>query len=245
MNFLIVDSIGQTRNKYRYFIENSVSNSNIIDCLNAEDALFTFFDKGGDIIVCSEKLPFRSGFELASLIKKIKPNIPVIIIADNDNNALQAIKCNVFDILVEPFDLQQFSDSIKLAVDSFKQNIVARQVADEFKLNESMKIQLGLANGYKFVDIDQLVYCLADGAYTNLHFNCGNIELSGYYLGRIEKLLSDYHFVRINRSVLINLKYLKQIDKRKEICELIVNGQSLLFKISRTSINNLYSVNVL
>lgn len=241
MDFLVVDSIDQTRNMYRSFIEQTVSNSQVFDCSNAEDAFFTLFDKGGDIVVCSETLSFRSGYELAKLIKKVKPNIPVIIIATNDENALQAIKCNVFDILVEPYDLQQFSESLTKAIESFNKN----QATDQIVNKENVKIQLGLANGYRFVDIDNLAYCLADGAYSNLYFTNGHCEFSGYYLGRIEKLLADHHFVRINRSVLINLKYLKQIDKRNETCELKVNGQSVLFKISRASINNLYCVNVL
>ncbi|MBN2262788.1 MAG: response regulator [Prolixibacteraceae bacterium] len=241
MNFLVVDSIDQTRNKYRSFIEQTVANSQVFDCSNAEDAFFTLFDKGGDVIVCSETLSFRSGYELASLVKKIKPNIPVIIIAHDDKNALQAIKCKVFDILVEPYNLQQFSESINKAVDSFNQNISTDHVTNK----ESIKIQLGLANGYRFVDIDQLAYCMADGAYTNLYFNSGESELSGYYLGRIEKLLDNFHFVRINRSVLINLKFLKQIDKRTETCELVVNGESKLFKINRVNINNLHNINIL
>ncbi|HOO85079.1 MAG TPA: LytTR family transcriptional regulator DNA-binding domain-containing protein [Prolixibacteraceae bacterium] len=241
MDFLVVDSIDQTRNKYRLYIEQSVANSQIFDCSNAEDAFFTLFDKGGDVIVCSETLSFRSGYELASLVKKVKPNIPVIIIATDDKHALQAIKCKVFDILVEPFSLQQFSECIKNAVDSFNQNQTAPPIVN----NESVKIQLGLANGYRLVNIDSLAYCMADGAYTNLYFNNGESELSGYYLGRIEKLLADFPFVRINRSVLINLRFLKQIDKRTETCELVVNDELKLFKISRVNINNLHNINIL
>lgn len=241
MDFLIVDGLQKTRDEYRKLIESSVQNVQVFESNNAEDALFTLFDKGGDIIICSEVLSFRSSYELALLIKKIKPEIPIIVIANDKTNAIKAIKSNVFEYLIKPINPNEFKKSLINASEYVK----TMSVLPNNAVQDKIKIRIGLTNGYKLVDINKLAYCMAEGAYTQLYYENGENDFSGYYLGKIEKKLENLNFSRINRSVLVNLRMVKQIDKRNETCEIEIGEQLKVFKMTKACLLKLQNDNIL
>ncbi|HKM92288.1 MAG TPA: LytTR family DNA-binding domain-containing protein [Prolixibacteraceae bacterium] len=241
MKFLVVDAVPETRDKYRELVLNAVPNVEIFDALSAEDALFQFVDKQADIIISSEMLIFRNGFELTRIIKKLKSDVPVILIADDDKHAIDAIKSEVFDYLVAPSSVNQIVDSVNKAVAFINQKLDKKPNDNTLQI----KLKVGLNNGYKLIDFNELAYCIADGAYTKIFYTNGDTDLSGFYLGKIEQKLLSFNFMRINRSVIVNMKFIRHIDKRKELCQIEVAGNILSFKMTRTNIHKMQIENIL
>lgn len=241
MKFLVVDAAAEIRNEYRKLILKAVPNAEIIDALSAEDALFRFVDEQVDIVLSSEMLMFRNGFELTQILKKVKPEIPVILIANDAIHAIDAIKYDVFDYLVAPFPENKIVDSINKAIAFINEDIVKKQIINNFEI----KLKVGINNGYKLININDLAYCIADGAYTNITYTNGDVDFSGFYLGKIEQKLRNFNFMRINRSVIVNMKLIRHIDKRKELCEIKVGDNILSFKMTRTCINKMQEQNIL
>ena len=228
MKFLIVDGLSETRNNFRKHLEISVPNAGIYESTSAEDALFAFIDHEINIIISSEILSFRSGFELSRIVQKLNPDVPVIIIANDDSNAVEAIRNRVFNLLLEPINPKQFEIVINQAISHIESSLSK----SENDLNQNMKIRICLKSGFKLIDIEDLAYCFADGAYTNLCYINGGTDCTSYNLGKVEKQLLKYQFLRINRSTIVNLKLLKHIDKHKKTCEIEVAGKLTTFKIT-------------
>ena len=60
------------------------------------------------------------------------------------------------------------------------------------------------------VDIHEIVKLEAQNNYTLVHFVDGTKLLSSTTLGILEECLTEYRFFRVNRSLVINLNYLKR-----------------------------------
>lgn len=241
MKFLVVDGLLETRHYFIKQIESVESNAEIFESISAEDAIFSYFENEPDVIIASEILSFRNGFELARLLSKINGIIPVIIITNDASNAIEAIKNHVFEYLINPIQKEDFQITIKKSIE-FIENKISR----ERSINQKqLKVRINTTNGYRIVDINELVYCMADGSYTNIYFTNGSMDYSSYYLGKIEKMLLDHHFVRINRACIVNLNMIKRIDRQKEICQLEFNGFLKEIKITKSNLKKLEEQNIL
>ncbi len=85
---------------------------------------------------------------------------------------------------------------------------------------EKKKIALPLSNGsYSVIVLDDLMYCEADGSYTNYYTTTGKKFTSSNNLKKVEELLSNSSFYRIHRSILLNMKHIKEYN---------VNGKLIL-----------------
>ncbi|HAF27771.1 MAG TPA: hypothetical protein DCG75_01875 [Bacteroidales bacterium] len=60
---------------------------------------------------------------------------------------------------------------------------------------------------YRKIFIDEILYCMAEGAYTKLYLNNNEEIYDSKILKVVEKTLSNYNFFRINRSYLVNLDH--------------------------------------
>jgi two-component system LytT family response regulator len=208
----------------------------ILESNSAEDALFLILESKPQIIVASNMLPGRNGFELAYLLQKIEFKSYFIILSNNPDNAIDAIRSKVFDYIIYPFHGERLASSVQKAIDESKgQNLLGIK---KHPIKE-MKIRLSAPNGFLLVDLKRLTYCKADGSYSNLFFTNGKKECSIFNLGKLENILDDYEFVRINRSMIINMKMLKEINEKHECCLIDTGSCVKEFRITKFGMNRL------
>jgi DNA-binding LytR/AlgR family response regulator len=229
----------------RLLVKNQVKNINgietIIESDSAEDALFMIMDNKPDLIIASDVLPKKNGFELVSLVRKYMPKLPFIILSTNSSHAVDAIRNRVFDFLVYPFSGEKLINSVKRSL-AENENLGKK---NQEKPVRKTKISINTTTGFLMNEVEELLYCLADGAYTKLYFSNGVVEYTCYYLGRLEKILSEFNFVRINRSTIINLKKVRSVDRKKETIILGKGNNCVEFKVSRLIFSNLKDYNLL
>ena len=97
---------------------------------------------------------------------------------------------------------------------------------DQLK-NQSKKISLPMKNGdFKIIDIDDIIYCEADGSYTHFFTTDNKTYITSNNLKKIETILQHTSFFRIHRSLLLNLKHVSQYNNSGEIK--LSNNQKLL-----------------
>ena len=239
MKFLVVDGLRDTRLFYKEQIDSICDNAEVFQCMSAEDAIFNVIDKEPDIIVTSEILSFRNSFELVRVLNKMGSKIPVIVIASDDTNALQAIRNNVFDYLMMPVEKEVLKSSVAKAIDYIDKQLLLKY-GDKNKNSSQPKIRLSITtSGYKLVDSEKIAYFTSNGSYTEIHYTNGETDMSSHFLGKIEKMMEDYLFMRISRSVIINLNKLRKIDRQQKICELEYMNEVRTFSITSSNIKKL------
>lgn len=81
--------------------------------------------------------------------------------------------------------------------------------------------------GLNFIKRDEIMYCLSDGAYTQIHLESGRKITISKNLKEVENTLSDPQFVRIHNSHVINLNYAVGYINNGHNCVQLSNGEEL------------------
>ncbi|MCB0600986.1 MAG: LytTR family transcriptional regulator [Saprospiraceae bacterium] len=93
----------------------------------------------------------------------------------------------------------------------------------------SVRIALTNGNGYVFKSSSDLMYCVADGSYCRLYFHPEGKYMSTKSLGKIEALISEANFIRIHKSHLVNMLYVKEVNNLTGHQVVMKNGEELTY----------------
>ena len=72
-----------------------------------------------DLILCDIKMPKMDGVEVLEAVKKIKPEIPVVMISGHGDldTAVNTMKIGAFDYISKPPDLNRLLNTVRNALD--------------------------------------------------------------------------------------------------------------------------------
>lgn len=78
-----------------------------------------------DLVLCDIKMPKMDGVEVLEAIKKLKPEIPVVMISGHGDldTAVNTMRLGAFDYISKPPDLNRLLNTVRIALDS-KQLVV-------------------------------------------------------------------------------------------------------------------------
>jgi len=94
----------------------------IVTSARAYDALETVRDSDLDLVIADMKMPGMNGMELLEECKKIKPELPVIIMTayGTIETAVEAMKKHAYDYITKPFQNEQLKLTIKKALKNYR-----------------------------------------------------------------------------------------------------------------------------
>lgn len=136
-------------------------------------------------------------------------DIPLIITSNHSHFAISAFKLNAVHYLekpVRPHELREALDRIH--VRSERKNAVPKSANENLIINTDQFIS--------FVNINDIVQLSADGPYTHIKQSNGKVTVVSKNLGSFEKRMPD-HFVRVNKSIIININFIELIRKDNTI----------------------------
>lgn len=173
-----------------------------------------------DIIFLDIDMPGLTGLELINSLDAEGLNF--IFVTAHPQFAANAFDLDAVDYLSKPVSFERFSKSVKKALrrlESRKEETIILEAGKE-------KQQLSL---------DQIDWIEADNYYLDIYghkFKEGKITVR-IPLYKIEKLLPKDYFFKINRSVVVNLKYIKTIRNNELTLQ---NGKKLIISRSYKSV---------
>jgi DNA-binding LytR/AlgR family response regulator len=144
------------------------------------------------------EMPGCTGFELLAKLKVI----PIVVFCTAyDEYALEAFETNSIDYLVKPIRLERIEKTIQ-KLKSFENNIssdeilnVLKKIADKKDIPKMTSITVKKDSKLFFIKLDDIPFFESDETITNL----------------TEKLPDN--FLRIHRGIIINKKYVNDIQK--------------------------------
>lgn len=194
-----------------------------------------------NLIFLDIAMPGGNGFELIPDAQKHRA--AVIFTTAYDQYALKAIKANALDYLLKPIDI----DELKIAVDKVSEHIKlfqAQNKNDERIANlatslnskaDIKKLTLPYGQGFKMIDVDDIIYIEADSNYSVVHFADQDKITVSKVLREFEELLPSDQFVRIHKSSIINLNHLKEYNSKNGLQVFLKNGESINISRRRAS----------
>ncbi|WP_167610134.1 LytR/AlgR family response regulator transcription factor [Maribellus sediminis] len=168
-----------------------------------------------DLIFLDIEMPGGNGFSMLESLEQI--NFEVIFVTAFDHYGIKAVKFCALDYLLKPIDLLELTQ----AVDKVEKRLVEK--SDNLRMKtmlnnqknklSSPKIAIPLSDKIEFVEVSSIVRCEGDGNYTNFFLKTGEKIIASKTLKEFDELLSDYNFLRVHQSHLINLNEVKSYIK--------------------------------
>jgi two-component system, LytTR family, response regulator len=199
---------------------------------NVDEALGYITANPPDIVFLDIHMPKKNGFDLTNSMRNLKIKSHIIFITAYDQYAIKAIKNAAFDYLLKPINEEELRDTI-IRFQSLTNKVdIVEKMDNLYKaINGSSRLRFTTRSGFTFINMHEIVYLEAEGNYTSIYLLNGKDETITQSFGQIEEELSSNNFFRINRSVIINLKYIARVNKRNKTCHISAGKTEIEFYI--------------
>ncbi len=191
-----------------------------------------------DLIFLDVNMPKESGFALLNSIEKHK--YTVVFVTGNQEYALKALKASAVDFLLKPVDISELQEAIK-KVEIFKalrnQNIQLNKdyITSVNNLAENLieqqaisRLTLHHLQGFKIISVTDIIYLEADGNYTIFHMQNSEKIVVSRGIREYEPLLDPDIYLRVHKSFIINLHYLKEYSTVDGYFALMKDGANIV-----------------
>jgi len=175
-----------------------------------------------DIVFLDIQMNDGSGFDLLEILPDI--NFKLIFTTSSDSYAIKAFKFSAVDYLLKPLDPEELMSAVKKASQGNSDSINTLKHNMSNGLN---RLALNSQDKIKVVKISDIIRCESSGSYTLFYTRAGDQILVTKTLKEYDALLSDYGFVRVHQSHLVNTECIKEfvktdggylvLDNKKEI----------------------------
>jgi two-component system LytT family response regulator len=198
-------------------------------CYSAKDGIMAIKKHQPNLVFLDVEMPWMNGFEMLEILGDI--NFSIIFTTAHDEFAARAFRISAVDYLLKPIDAADLKSAVqkvekKLGEDSYLQHI-SNLLRNMRQPSIEQKVALPQREGYEFIDVSSIIYCQAEGAYTNVFIQGKKPMLISRILGDVEELLPPEIFQRIHHSTLINVTYVSQFLRSDGGYIVLKNGDKL------------------
>ena len=213
---IIVDDEPIARSIIKKFLSEEEEIEIIGECGNGIDAVKMILEEKPDIVFLDIQMPEMTGFEVIEEIGYA--NLPhIIFVTAYDQYAIKAFEINALDYLLKPFDKDRFHNSIVRAKELIgSKNELKEHIKDLIgSINQEAKylnrILIKSSGRVYFLKTSEISYIEAAAYYVKLH--SGKKEhVIRETLNNLESKLDPEVFVRIHRSHIVNIDYIKELE---------------------------------
>ncbi|RZK57299.1 MAG: response regulator transcription factor [Pedobacter sp.] len=170
-------------------------------------ALTKIVEINPDVLFLDVEMPGLNGFQFLEKLGSF--SFEVIFTTAYDTYTLEALRLSAVDYLVKPID----EDELHTAIYRLQKRVAERKknVLD-LKPNHH-RLALSTAEGVYFVDKTNIVKIEAMSNYSTFYLNDKKKIIVSKTLKEYENVLDETYFMRINRSVIVNLNYVVKYRK--------------------------------
>lgn len=164
------------------------------------------------LIICDIELGHENSLDFFNS-NQILEDTPLIITSNHPEFAVPAFRLKAFHYLEKPVKMSELSEAFERIEAHYKARtfVPSPQGSNNLMVNTDKFIS--------FLNMDEIVQLTADGPYTHIRQENGKITIVSKNLGSYEAKLPA-HFVRVNKSVIINMRFVDRIRKDNTVIEL-------------------------
>ena len=211
---VIIDDEQESRNAISNILKNFCDGVTVVgQAENVNGGVKVISEEKPDVIFLDIQMPDGTGFDLLERTKG--QNYQVIFVTAYDRFALKAIKFSALDYLLKPVDPQQLIDAVnKIKEPGLDVESITHKIQTLLRnKNGFERITLPTFEGFRFINIKDIIRCEADNNYTNFYLNSGEKILVTKTLKEYDDTLSGLDFVRVHQSHLVNIKFVDRYIK--------------------------------
>src|SRR5579862_2963788 len=200
-----------------------------------------------DVLLLDINMPEVSGVEFLDQAKKLDHPMPaVIFVTAHEEHAVTAFEKHAVDYVLKPFSAERIGKALdfafrKIALERSARTVDALPRMQKLNQVQSTRIAIKAKGRVLFIDHCDVVAVQAQGSYVLLQRGSGSYLLRESISGMADKL-EPYGFIRIHRSVLVNMSFVEEIQPwvTGEYGLRLKGGRE--YKVTRTYKGNLRSL---
>lgn len=219
---LVVDDEPHARQKLVKLIEAVPDLRLVGTCQDGQEAVEAMRRERPDVVFLDIQMPELGGFE--ALEQFGLGQLPYIIFTTAYSEyAARAFEVEAVDYLLKPFDMSRFERALararRLLDEGGARGTARSSVAEQFatlldrRLAKS-RLLVKVGTGIRPLDTAAILYVQAEGDYLKLRVASEELRIRER-MKDIEQQVAEAGFVRIHRSVLVNLDHVREMKPKK------------------------------
>jgi two-component system LytT family response regulator len=226
INAIIISEEKDTLTILKNFEEENFMIMKIVgDASSVIDAINLIKLKKPDVVFLDIVLKDDVFFEM---LEQLEFSIPkLVFISANENYAVKAFKHNAIDFILKPIDfnaviLATYKVIRRTEMEGSYQNQKINNINILNSINQPNEyVAVSSLDKIELIPMSEIIFCQADGKYTNFFLLNGKKIMSSRNLGEYNSILDHKYFFRIHHSYIINIRHIAKISKKDGyFCEL-------------------------
>lgn len=219
LRILIVDDEPLARDRIRTMLRGEADAEIIGECANGSDALAAIRQSRPDLVFLDMQMPGADGLQVVGRLPEDE-RPAIVFVTAHDRFAVDAFGVNAVDYLLKPFDRDRFKNALKRAADHLR----ARRTGEIDARLQSLLAEAAPAakkpgrlafrseGRVVFLKPEEIVWVEAADNYVLLHLADATRLMLRETLTSIEERLGGVDFARVNRSAIVRLDQVKELQ---------------------------------
>src|SRR5215204_6732767 len=244
---LIVDDEPLARRNLRVLLERDPQIEVLDESCNGREAVKAINTLSPDLIFLDIQMPEMDGFDV---LARVGPEHiqAIIFVTAFDQYALKAFDVHALDYLLKPFDDERFAHALRRAksqIEAREINRISKKLLALLEERESeragsihqktylTRLMIKLSGRVVLLKVEQIDFIEADGNYAKLHAG-RKAHLLREKMHDLEGQLDPSKFVRIHRSIIVNIDRIKEMHSHFNGDYVVVLEDGRQLRLSRT-----------
>lgn len=220
---LIVDDEPPARAQVREFLAGEPDVAVVGESSDGRDALEQIRLLDPDLVFMDIRMPEMSGLE----VLRAEAKLPYTIFTTAYSKyAVEAFAVDALDYLVKPLERQRFRRAVERARRYLQRDATLMRRIDPDALqafltqldaagNQRERLSIKVGRTVQILDANSIECIEADGDYANVHRNDGTVTRTREGIAALEARLPTARFVRIHRSLIVNMDCVREVRSNK------------------------------
>jgi two-component system, LytTR family, response regulator len=217
---IIADDEPLARERVRVFLEEEPDIEIVAECADGATTVQAIEQQRPDLLFLDVQMPRLTGFEVLEALDE--KSVPVVIFTTaHDQHAIRAFEVNAVDYLLKPFKQARFRKALQRARAQLQTTSQTAGGGLDPQLVSLLASWRGANQGagrilvkspdrILFLKPGEVDYIEADGNYVQLHVGKERHMLRET-MSAIEARLSPAGFMRVSRSIIVNLSRIREV----------------------------------
>jgi two-component system, LytTR family, response regulator len=200
---LVVDDEALARRNLTVLLRSDPDIASVVECGSGLEAIEEIRKSKPDLVFLDVQMPECGGFDVLEVLGSDLPST-IIFVTAYDEYALRAFEAGALDYLLKPFDDARFGRAMNRAKEK-----LAHYAPSQPKRAERLVVR---SRGHMlFLDAADIDWIEAAGYYACVHVGT-DTHIIRRTLLELERDLGDERFIRIHRSIIVNLERIRGLQ---------------------------------
>jgi two-component system, LytTR family, response regulator len=199
---IVVDDESLARRNLTVLLRRDPDIGSVAECGSGLEAIEEIRKSKPDLVFLDVQMPECDGFDVLELLGGDLPPT-IIFVTAHDEYALRAFEAGALDYLLKPFDDARFGRALTRAKEKLAHYLPPRRATERLVVRSQGQVL--------FLSVEDIDWIEAAGYYACLHVG-SDTHIMRRSLSELEQDLGDEKFIRIHRSIVVNLDRIRGLE---------------------------------